>query len=204
MVYHYALYPLLIWVLSRTFGRVRPLPPEPLLAPFVSVVVSALNEEDVIGPRVVNALAASYPADRYEFVVASDGDHGPNCSHRASVRRSTIDAARFSSSPRQASRAQRRMRHRGGCLTRRAVDRIQFGDRLVLTDPASGHRTSIASTGNTVPEEMLKQTWCTAWCERSHTASVAVPSFRCRTIRWLMTSSCRCSSSWERRQNRVR
>ena len=73
VVYHYALYPLLIWFLSRTFGRVRPLPPEPSSLPFVSVVVSALNEEDVIGPRVANALAASYPADRYEFVVASDG-----------------------------------------------------------------------------------------------------------------------------------
>lgn len=73
VLYHYAGYPAAIWLLSRIFGRVRALPAEPATLPFVSVVVSALNEEDVIGERIVNALATDYPADRFEFVVASDG-----------------------------------------------------------------------------------------------------------------------------------
>lgn len=73
VLYHYAGYPIVIWLLSRVFGRVRPYPAEPQQLPFVSILVSALNEEDVIGERTVNALATDYPADRYEFVVASDG-----------------------------------------------------------------------------------------------------------------------------------
>ena len=73
VLYHYAGYPAGIWLLSRGFGRPPSLPDEPSSLPFVSVVVSALNEEDVIHDRIVNGLAADYPADKYEFVVASDG-----------------------------------------------------------------------------------------------------------------------------------
>jgi cellulose synthase/poly-beta-1,6-N-acetylglucosamine synthase-like glycosyltransferase len=63
VLYHYAGYPVGIWLLSRVFGRPPSLPDEPPSLPFVSVVVSALNEEDVIRDRIVNGLAADYPAD---------------------------------------------------------------------------------------------------------------------------------------------
>jgi cellulose synthase/poly-beta-1,6-N-acetylglucosamine synthase-like glycosyltransferase len=72
--YAYAVYPALIWVLSRLFGRkpVRPAAADDDL-PFVSLVIAAHNEEAEIGPRVANALASDYPADRFEVIVASDG-----------------------------------------------------------------------------------------------------------------------------------
>ena len=53
VLYHYAGYPVGIWLLSRVFGRPPSLPDEPPSLPFVSVVVSALNEEDVIRDRIV-------------------------------------------------------------------------------------------------------------------------------------------------------
>jgi len=70
----YAAYPVLIWALSRLFGRrpVRPVATDAEL-PFVSLIIAAHNEEDAIEARVRNALASDYPADRFEVIVASDG-----------------------------------------------------------------------------------------------------------------------------------
>ena len=74
LVYHYVGYPVAIWAFARVFGRERYCPERhPSDLPFVSVLVSALNEEDVIRERVQNALTTDYPADKFEFVVASDG-----------------------------------------------------------------------------------------------------------------------------------
>ena len=73
VLYHYIGYPALIWALSRIIGRRPVCPQEPAQLPFVSILVSALNEEDVIEARIKNALATDYPLDRHEFVVASDG-----------------------------------------------------------------------------------------------------------------------------------
>ena len=74
VLYVYAAYPIVIWALSRAFGRTwqRPAPDECEL-PRVSVLISALNEEAVIGPRIENILAQNYPEERLEIVVASDG-----------------------------------------------------------------------------------------------------------------------------------
>lgn len=74
VVYTYAVYPGLIWVLARVFGRppVRPAATDADL-PFVSLVIAAHNEEAEIGPRVANALQSDYPADKFEVVIASDG-----------------------------------------------------------------------------------------------------------------------------------
>jgi cellulose synthase/poly-beta-1,6-N-acetylglucosamine synthase-like glycosyltransferase len=74
IVYAYALYPIIVWGLSRLFGR---LPASPALAdselPSVSLLIAAHNEEQVIAQRIANALALDYPAERLEIVVASDG-----------------------------------------------------------------------------------------------------------------------------------
>lgn len=74
VAYTYVAYPGLIWVLSRLFGR-RPVRPAAADAdlPFVTLVIAAHNEEADIGPRVANALASDYPADRFQVIVASDG-----------------------------------------------------------------------------------------------------------------------------------
>jgi len=74
IVYAYAIYPIVVWGLTRLFGR---LATSPALAeddlPSVSLLIAAYNEEQVIASRIENALALDYPADRLEVVVASDG-----------------------------------------------------------------------------------------------------------------------------------
>ena len=74
VVYAYAGYPLLVWGLSRLFGR-APRPPEVTDAelPAMTLLIAAYNEQDCIGERVENALKTDYPADRFRIVVASDG-----------------------------------------------------------------------------------------------------------------------------------
>lgn len=70
LLYIYAGYPLLVWVLSRLWGR----PPlcEPIL-PSVSLVISAYNEAAYIEQKLHNSLALDYPSNRLEIIVASDG-----------------------------------------------------------------------------------------------------------------------------------
>ena len=43
------------------------------ITPFVSLLIPAYNEADVIERKIDNSLALDYPADRIEIVVASDG-----------------------------------------------------------------------------------------------------------------------------------
>ena len=74
VLYAYVGYPVLIWVLSRVFGR-KPAPPAVADAdlPSVSILVAAFNEEKEIGDRIVNALKQDYPKGMLEVVIASDG-----------------------------------------------------------------------------------------------------------------------------------
>jgi cellulose synthase/poly-beta-1,6-N-acetylglucosamine synthase-like glycosyltransferase len=74
VVYAYACYPMLIWVLSRLFGS-RGAPCQFLEdeLPRISLLIAAYNEESVIGETVDQALLLDYPADRLEIIVASDG-----------------------------------------------------------------------------------------------------------------------------------
>lgn len=72
LFYTFLGYPLLIGALAKAFGRpVKKSPPAQ--PPTVSVVLVAFNEEERIVPRVENLLAASYPADRLEVLVVTDG-----------------------------------------------------------------------------------------------------------------------------------
>lgn len=74
VLYAYALYPVMLYLLAAAFGR-RTEPPTVRDAelPSVSLLIAAHNEETVIEERLRNALACDYPADRLEIVVASDG-----------------------------------------------------------------------------------------------------------------------------------
>jgi len=63
-------YPAAMGVLAR--ARPRPVDREDV-TPSVALVVSAHDEETVIGRRVENLLALHYPAELLEIVVASDG-----------------------------------------------------------------------------------------------------------------------------------
>lgn len=70
LVYVYAGYPLLAWVLARLFGR------EPRtrdVTPAVSLLLPVYNEAAYIETKLRNSLALDYPKDRFEILVASDG-----------------------------------------------------------------------------------------------------------------------------------
>lgn len=70
----YAGYPVLIFVLSRLFGRKPTAPSHPDSdLPSLSLLIAAYNEELDIEARVLNALALDYPRDKIEIVIASDG-----------------------------------------------------------------------------------------------------------------------------------
>ena len=70
LVYVYAGYPILLWLLAKLTRR-------PIAAaevePCVCLLIAANNEESVIEDKVRNSLALDYPSDRLEIVVASDG-----------------------------------------------------------------------------------------------------------------------------------
>ncbi|HLY37648.1 MAG TPA: glycosyltransferase family 2 protein [Candidatus Binatia bacterium] len=71
VVYVYAGFPLLVWLVSRLHPRqVRkhPVPP-----PTVSFIIAAYNEERSIAKKLANTFALEYPADRLEILVVSDG-----------------------------------------------------------------------------------------------------------------------------------
>lgn len=75
IVYAYVGYPAVLWLISRSRvrrgagtreGRDLPLPS-------VTLIVSAYNEESVIGAKIKNALALDYPKELLEIMVVSDG-----------------------------------------------------------------------------------------------------------------------------------
>ena len=69
-LYVYVGYPILLILLRLLFQKpVRKRP----LEPFVSLLVPAYNEADVIAAKIQNVLALDYPPDRLEIIIASDG-----------------------------------------------------------------------------------------------------------------------------------
>ncbi|MFN0197625.1 MAG: glycosyltransferase family 2 protein [Planctomycetaceae bacterium] len=90
IVYVYALYPLLVWALSRTVtdparrcadannhtASLRKKSSEQGAAtdwPMVSVIIAAYKEEGIILQRLLNAVLMDYPVDRVEIIVGCDG-----------------------------------------------------------------------------------------------------------------------------------
>ncbi|HID55437.1 TPA: glycosyltransferase family 2 protein [Candidatus Poribacteria bacterium] len=71
LIYTYFGYPLILFVLSLF----KTLPPKKSYDqhPFVSVIISAYNEEKVIGAKLKNLLDQEYPKERLEVIVVSDG-----------------------------------------------------------------------------------------------------------------------------------
>ena len=69
-LYAYLGYPLVLLLLRALIRReVKKAPIEP----FVSLLIPAYNEDDVIARKIENSLALDYPPERLEIVVASDG-----------------------------------------------------------------------------------------------------------------------------------
>jgi len=72
--YAYVGYPAILWLVSR-FGKFREMngAGQDTHLPFVTMIVSAFNEEKVIGEKIENTLSLDYPSELLEIVVVSDG-----------------------------------------------------------------------------------------------------------------------------------
>ena len=68
-------YPLLLALLSLLFGRKVK---RADIFPYVSVIISAYNEEKVIREKLENSLALDYPRDKLEIIVASESTDATN------------------------------------------------------------------------------------------------------------------------------
>jgi exosortase len=74
VLYAYMIYPILLGVFSRLFGREDdPAALSDERLPKITLLIAAHNEEAVIARRIEDALAMDYPRNRYEILIASDG-----------------------------------------------------------------------------------------------------------------------------------
>jgi len=68
----FSLIPYMVYFFGIYFGR-KPVPAIPLgTYPDISIVISAYNEEQVIGKRIANIKGCHYPAERYEVLFVDD------------------------------------------------------------------------------------------------------------------------------------
>ena len=72
LVYVYAGYPLLAWLLGSALNRRVQFGPPGANQPRVTVLIAAFNEARHITATVRNKLAQDYPADRLDVIVVSD------------------------------------------------------------------------------------------------------------------------------------
>ncbi len=70
LFYVYAGYPLLVWLVSRLFPKTVK---RAAIEPFVTVLITAYNEEKDIRRKLENTLEIDYPREKFEILVASDG-----------------------------------------------------------------------------------------------------------------------------------
>ena len=68
---HYVGYPLLMACLANIKKSVIYPVQEGL--PYITMIISAYNEDGVIGERLENCLALDYPQDKLKIIVVSDG-----------------------------------------------------------------------------------------------------------------------------------
>lgn len=79
LIYTYAAYPGLLWLLSQLPRSTQRERGDPVKWPDVSVVISAYNEETIIAERLRNLLELRYPRERLEILVGSDGSEDRTC-----------------------------------------------------------------------------------------------------------------------------
>ena len=80
IAYAYVGYPAVLWLLSQLGPAVaRTGAEQGTGVPAVTLIISAFNEEQVIGQKVENALSLDYPKELLEIVVVSDGSSDRTC-----------------------------------------------------------------------------------------------------------------------------
>ncbi|MGZ6523201.1 MAG: glycosyltransferase family 2 protein [Bacteroidia bacterium] len=70
IVFHYVGFSLLVILMSYIFKKRHQVSD---IQPSVTFIVTAYNEEKVIGQKILNDLEFNYPKDKFEFIVVSDG-----------------------------------------------------------------------------------------------------------------------------------
>ena len=70
-IYSYLIYPTALLVLSKVLRN--PQPQQYDITPYVSIIISAYNEELVIKEKILNTLALDYPNELLEIIISSDG-----------------------------------------------------------------------------------------------------------------------------------
>jgi cellulose synthase/poly-beta-1,6-N-acetylglucosamine synthase-like glycosyltransferase len=73
LLYAYVGYPIALLLLARLRSHGPDTCQDPARWPHVTVVISAYNEEAVIGRRIENLLDLDYPSDRLHILIGSDG-----------------------------------------------------------------------------------------------------------------------------------
>jgi|SRR6218665_1564161 len=70
--YNYAGYAVIAWLLTKLSGKKNrsEIPP---YQPYVSFIVAAYNEEDIIEEKIANTLALDYPSEKLEIIFITDG-----------------------------------------------------------------------------------------------------------------------------------
>src|SRR5436189_951474 len=78
--YTYVGYPAVLWLVSQ-FKRLdkRSQTGQSRHLPSVTLIISAYNEEKVIGEKIENALSLDYPRELLEIVIVSDGSTDRTC-----------------------------------------------------------------------------------------------------------------------------
>lgn len=116
-VYIYFGYPALLWIVSHL--RPRPVA-EADVAPSMTIIVPAYNEEQHIAAKIENTLSLDYPADRIDVLVASNGSTD-----------ATNDIVRRFSDPRVTLLA---LPEPGKAAALNEAARVAKGEVLVFTD----------------------------------------------------------------------
>lgn len=92
LMYSYVIYPAVLLVLSRVYRKFWR---QKDFEPHVTVVISAYNEEGVIGEKVLNTLGLDYPENKLKVVVASDGSTDATAQLVSSMRDRRVKLVHF-------------------------------------------------------------------------------------------------------------
>lgn len=75
IIYPYCGYPVILWLLSKLMSK--KVKKEEII-PYVTLLISAYNEENVIRSKIENTLELDYPRDKLEIIVASESTDKTN------------------------------------------------------------------------------------------------------------------------------
>lgn len=124
LLYSYAGYPVLLWLVRKATGPLKTSPDHPIQWPTISVVISAYNEEAVITRRIQNLLEQDYPKDRVQILIGSDGSTDATCERIARSRFARTQLFAFSA-------------RRGKASVLNDLVARATGEYLVFTDAAT-------------------------------------------------------------------